>query len=280
MADDTGNGGDAPRSASSRGRSGDKRRRSGPPATALEIHPTVSDEPIEPDVESDAAIAAIAADPILPHSCPSCAMPMVAGAVFCGECGTRAVAVVPAATLPDSEVPSEPLPAPPTGSFAMAAAVVLIVGVVGGFALTSGSSRSKQDDQVAAGSPASTTTAAPTTVSTVTASTDAPVTTETTVSADGQARPTTVKVTPTTSGFNPAPPPPTQAPPITQGTAQLQATCPSSIHGSGSISIQNYGTGSGPFQISTGNPSVTVGPKSGVLPLGGPSQLSRASVRV
>ena len=396
MADDTADGGDAPRSASSRGRSGGKRRRSGPPATSLEIHPTVSDEPIESDAESDAAIAAIAADPVSPQSCPSCAMPMVSGAVFCGECGTRAVAVVPAATLLDSEVPGEPLPAPPTGSFAMAAAVVgsasspevaeepdaaeiadaddqaeepesdavrvaaaeedpvepvdadedggsmvaampvvatgimagagvataevppappappappvgvgvtagapleaspayadsvagggtgttsgsgskkgvwvavaaavvLIVGVVGGFALTSGSGSSKKDDQVAAGSPASTTTAAPTTLSTVTASTDAPVTTETTVSTDGQA-------TPTTSGFNPAPPPPTPAPPTTQGSAQLQATCPARIQGSGQISIHNYGTGAGPFQISSGNGHVTVGPSNGVLPPGG-----------
>ena len=410
MADDTADGGDAPRSASLRDRSGGKRRWGGPPATVLEIHPTIHDAPIDPDIESDAesdaAIAAIAADPTPPQNCPSCAMPMVAGAVFCGECGTRAVAVVPATILLDAEVPSEPLPAPSTGSFdmaaalvgaasspgvadtdaakivdaddlaeesesetvrvaavddepveheesddepvednrsmiaampvaagvvatgimagngaaaaaemppappigvgpavnavappeaspayagsvagggddttrgsgskkgvwvAVAAAVVLIIGVVGGFALTSGSSSSKKDNQVVAGSSASTTTVAPTTQSTVTASTDAPVTTETTLSTDGQVTPTTVKVTPTTSGFNPAPPPPTPAPPTTQGSALVQAYCPGGAT-SGHIGLTNTGTAAGSFRISTSNSFVAVSPASGSVPPGG-----------
>src|SRR4051812_17493733 len=98
MADDTATeDGDAPRTLFTRGRSGGKRKRGGAAASPLEEYP-----PVDPDEIDDSLDTADGADDGAegsdgPELCPSCEAPLVPGAVFCGECGTRAIAADAAA---------------------------------------------------------------------------------------------------------------------------------------------------------------------------------------
>jgi hypothetical protein len=150
MADGTKAGGDAPRTLFSLGRS--KRKGRGAETSPLEDYPprhaedpATDDEtsPLEAiehtDIEaahaellrddaegtSDLDIADLDSivDDADEHACPSCSEPLVSGAMFCGECGTRVTTAEdsePAAVLLDDEVPGEPLPPEPEGAFEVA----------------------------------------------------------------------------------------------------------------------------------------------------------------
>jgi len=149
---------------------------------------------------------------------------------------------------------------------AVAAVVLLIVGAVGAFALTSGSNNAKKTDQVAAGSSPSTSTSTTEGSSSTTASTDTTVA-EVPITADPGTVTTasTVRTTPTTGGFVPPPaPPPTQP-----GSASLSAPCPNSPMREGSaIQIINTGTAPGSFHVTGTVGQVTFSPASGSVPAG------------
>ncbi|MGZ4728249.1 MAG: hypothetical protein ACXWB2_11065 [Acidimicrobiales bacterium] len=148
MADGTKAGGDAPRTLFSLGRSG-KRKGRAAEASPLEDYPPRHAE--EASTEADVVATLESTDPELeatrddptvtddgtgetgengstddaaaPEPCPSCSLPLVPGAMFCGECGTRVLSpeeAVPAAVLLDDEVPGEPLPPEAEGSFEVA----------------------------------------------------------------------------------------------------------------------------------------------------------------
>ncbi len=140
MADGTKAGGDAPRTLFSLGRSGKRKGRAAqaspledyPPRHAEESSPDTDVATLEPideleagDDNDEAADEIEAAeDAATPEVCPSCSLPLVPGAVFCGECGTRVVApeeaAAPAAVLLDEAVPGEPLPPEADGTFEVA----------------------------------------------------------------------------------------------------------------------------------------------------------------
>src|SRR4029078_2368304 len=80
---------------------------------AVEAAAPGDDPPEEMDAAEDAAS----------EPCPSCSLPLVPGAMFCGECGTRVTApdaAAPADVLLDDEVPGEPRPPEAEGSFEVA----------------------------------------------------------------------------------------------------------------------------------------------------------------
>ena len=151
MADGTKAGGDAPRTLFSLGRSGKRKGRAAqaspledyPPRHADErrptpvwprSRPTPSSRPTrtvsrrrrrtDADAPADDAPEEIdASEDAASEPCPSCSLPLVAGAMFCGECGTRVTDARrgrPAAVLLDDEVPGEPLPPEAEGSFEVA----------------------------------------------------------------------------------------------------------------------------------------------------------------
>ena len=88
MADNAnGNGGKAPRTLFSLGRSGGKRgSKRGGNASALESYP-----PLDPDMAGAGAVAVDdePRDAAAEAACESCGTALVPGAMFCGECGTR-----------------------------------------------------------------------------------------------------------------------------------------------------------------------------------------------
>ena len=133
MADRTSTetGGDAPRTLFSLGRSSKRKGRGTKPSALEEYPPQHADiDAVADDVATNGSAdgpqhavstdeAAPAHAETVPTDCPSCGEPLVPGAAFCGECGTRVVAAegaVPAAVLLDDVVPGEPLPPAPDGS--------------------------------------------------------------------------------------------------------------------------------------------------------------------
>src|SRR6185436_18556074 len=133
MADGTKAGGDAPRTLFSLGRSGKRKGRTAQASPLEDYPPRHADDSsadtgvatLEADTEleadqdgseivdaevpgDDAAEEIDASEDAASEPCPSCSLPLVPGAMFCGECGTRVTApdaAAPAAVLLDDEVP-------------------------------------------------------------------------------------------------------------------------------------------------------------------------------
>ena len=134
MADGTKAGADAPRTLFSLGRAGKRKGRVAeasplenyPPRHAEEGSLDLDDELTEAvDTTDDDLVTAdhVDAEPDTDALCPSCELPLVPGAMFCGECGTRVIAAedaVPTGVLLDDAVPGEPLPPTANGAFEVA----------------------------------------------------------------------------------------------------------------------------------------------------------------